>query len=43
MSALPPFEVRRPRGKPGPLVFASPHSGRIYPASSAEASIIDAG
>ena len=22
MSALPPFEIRRPKGKAGPLVFA---------------------
>ena len=42
MSALPPFEVRRPKGKPGPLVFASPHSGRIYPAAMMDASALDA-
>ena len=29
----PPFAIRRPtdRERPSPLVFASPHSGRIYP------------
>ena len=27
----PPFEVRRPPGAPTPFVFASPHSGRLYP------------
>ena len=42
MSALPPFEVRRPTGQPGPLVFASPHSGRIYPAAMMDASALDA-
>ena len=42
MSALPPFEVRRPKGKPGPLVFASPHSGRIYTAAMMDASALDA-
>jgi len=26
-----PFEIRRPAGPAGPLVFASPHSGRVYP------------
>lgn len=26
-----PFEIRRPAGPTGPLVFASPHSGRVYP------------
>ena len=42
MSALPPYEVRRPKGKAGPLVFASPHSGRIYPAAMMDASALDA-
>src|ERR1043165_6611612 len=28
----PAFEVRRPEGDISPLVFASPHSGRHYPA-----------
>ncbi len=28
----PAFEVRRPEGAVSPLVFASPHSGRHYPA-----------
>ncbi|OYX32690.1 MAG: N-formylglutamate amidohydrolase [Caulobacterales bacterium 32-69-10] len=30
-SAEPAFEVRRPAGPPTPFVFASPHSGRLYP------------
>lgn len=29
--AEPPFEVRRPAGAITPFVFASPHSGRVYP------------
>lgn len=27
-----PYEVRSPATEPGPLVFASPHSGDVYPA-----------
>jgi N-formylglutamate amidohydrolase len=42
MSALEPFEIRRPSGKASPLVFASPHSGRIYPAEMMDASALDA-
>jgi N-formylglutamate amidohydrolase len=37
-----PFEVRRPRTLRTPLVFASPHSGRIYPADMMAASRLDA-
>ena len=29
---MPPFEVARPRELTAPLVFNSPHSGRVYPA-----------
>ena len=29
--AEPAFDLRRPRGAAVPLVFASPHSGRLYP------------
>jgi len=28
-----PFSVRKPTGQPSPFVFASPHSGRLYPSS----------
>jgi N-formylglutamate amidohydrolase len=31
----PPFEVARPGEITAPLVFNSPHSGRIHPAHSA--------
>lgn len=37
----PPFEVRRGSGA-SCLVFASPHSGRIYPAALMDASTLDA-
>jgi N-formylglutamate amidohydrolase len=37
-----PFEVRRGAVLTTPLVFASPHSGRIYPDSLTEASSLDA-
>lgn len=42
--AEPPFEVRRPDAEapPTPLVFASPHSGRIYPPDMMAASALDA-
>ncbi len=36
-----PFRLRRP-ARPGPLVFASPHSGRLYPPSMMSASRLDA-
>ncbi|MEI9964311.1 MAG: N-formylglutamate amidohydrolase [Caulobacteraceae bacterium] len=43
----PPFEVRRPPGsgaRPAtPLVFASPHSGRLYPADMRASPRLDAG
>lgn len=44
-TAEPPFEIRLPAtGQPAaPLVFASPHSGRIYPAQMMAASVLDAG
>jgi N-formylglutamate amidohydrolase len=32
LSPEPPYEVWRPEGPPSALVFASPHSGRHYPA-----------
>lgn len=38
----PPFEVSEPDGHAAPLVFNSPHSGRIYPASFVSASRLDA-
>jgi N-formylglutamate amidohydrolase len=38
----PPFEVARPRELCAPLVFNSPHSGRIYPSSFLAASKLDA-
>lgn len=41
MSALEPFEIRRP-ATASPLVFASPHSGRVYPAQMMDASALDA-
>jgi N-formylglutamate amidohydrolase len=44
MSAPPPFEIVTP-GKgaaASPLVFASPHSGRVYPAEMMAASALDA-
>jgi N-formylglutamate amidohydrolase len=42
--ALAPFRLERPpKGAPDtPLIFASPHSGRIYPASLMAASRLDA-
>ena len=38
----PPFEVVRPARLLTPLVFASPHSGRVYPAEMMAASALDA-
>ncbi len=39
----PPFVVRRPAdGLAAPLVFASPHSGRLYPEKLMQASLLDA-
>lgn len=38
----PAFDIRRPRsGRATPLVFASPHSGRLYPQSMMAASSLD--
>ncbi|WP_084462398.1 N-formylglutamate amidohydrolase [Oceanibaculum pacificum] len=37
----PPFEVLAPARQTLPLVFASPHSGRVYPASLLAASRLD--
>ena len=42
MRPLPPFEVVRPDRPTTPLVHASPHSGRVYPAELLEASALDA-
>jgi N-formylglutamate amidohydrolase len=43
MSAPDAFEIRKPQdGTATPLVFASPHSGRIYPAQMMDASALDA-
>lgn len=36
-----PFELRRPHGTATPLVFASPHSGRLYPGDLMSASVLD--
>jgi N-formylglutamate amidohydrolase len=42
-AASPPFELRRPReGLVTPLIFASPHSGRLYPRSMMAASSLGA-
>lgn len=38
----PPFEIRRPPVHSAPLVFNSPHSGRIYPEPFLETSALDA-
>ena len=40
--ASAPFEIVRGAPPGGPLVFASPHSGRIYPAGMMTASRLDA-
>jgi len=44
MSPEPPFEIVRPEkgAAASPLIFASPHSGRVYPAEMMEASALDA-
>jgi len=39
---VPPFEVVRPRELSAPLVFNSPHSGRVYPRAFLAASKLDA-
>lgn len=36
-----PFELRRPAGAASPVVFASPHSGRVYPLDMMSASSLD--
>lgn len=38
----PPFEVIEPRELTSPLVFSSPHSGRVYPARFLAAAKLDA-
>src|SRR4029078_2975281 len=38
----PPFTLLRPSEQLSPLVFCSPHSGRIYPKAFLEASRLDA-
>lgn len=38
----PPFEVLEPRELTSPLVFSSPHSGRVYPARFLAAARLDA-
>ena len=40
LTVEPPFELRRPRLAATPLVFASPHSGRLYPADLMAASVL---
>lgn len=40
--AEPAFELRRAQGAATPLVFASPHSGRLYPADLMAASVLSA-
>lgn len=37
----PPFEIREPKNQTSPLVFCSPHSGRIYPSILLERSRLD--
>ncbi len=39
---VPPFTVARPASLQGPLVFNSPHSGRVYPSTFLAASKLDA-
>jgi len=45
-AAAAPYEIRGSEGPDGapalPLIFASPHSGRFYPASMMAASVLDA-
>ena len=38
----PPFEVARPGEITAPLVFNSPHSGRVYPSAFRASSKLDA-
>ena len=41
--AEPPFTIARPDGVlASPLIFASPHSGRLYPGDMMNASVLDA-
>ena len=40
--AEPAFELRRAQGVATPLVFASPHSGRVYPQELMAASVLSA-
>ena len=41
-SEEPPFEVLAPQEQTAPVVFASPHSGRVYPQDFLDASRLDA-
>lgn len=41
-AVVTPFELRRPASASCPVVFASPHSGRLYPADMMDASSLDA-
>jgi N-formylglutamate amidohydrolase len=41
MTATPPFRLRRAEGAPSPFVYASPHSGRDYPAELMDAALLD--
>ncbi|MGE5566350.1 MAG: N-formylglutamate amidohydrolase [Parcubacteria group bacterium] len=43
MSAIPPYQIVEPGADAPatPLVFASPHSGRVYPAEMLQASALD--
>jgi N-formylglutamate amidohydrolase len=41
-AAEPAFELRRASGRGSPLVFASPHSGRLYPDSMMAVAILGA-
>ena len=40
-ASLAPFEIRRPASLSAPFVFASPHSGRLYPPEMLAASLLD--
>ena len=40
-AARPPFTLTRPAGASGPVIFASPHSGRDYPADFVAAARLD--
>jgi len=42
LAAFPPFRITQPAALTAPLVFASPHSGRDYPANFLDAARLDA-